>query len=176
MESNKAVTVGVAHELAQVIDENFLNIHYKTFPRASKLIILIGLTALFLLGTVSPTASAKQIDLGIISQIESSNRPSAVGDDGRSLGLFQLSKWPVLEYNKANGTRHDHSEALEPTTARKIADWYLHIRIPQMLGKRDSVRNRLIAYNCGISCLNRPRLPKTTELYLKKYKLLGGHA
>lgn len=116
---------------------------------------------------------AAEINLRVISQIESSGNPKAVGDGGRALGAFQLHKGVIQDWNTAHP--HDlkaHSDALQPRHAIRIAKWYLTIRIPKMLkskGLKDTLENRLWAYNAGIVSVKKGRMPKTTKKYIKKY-------
>jgi len=56
---------------------------------------------------------------------------------------------------------------------KEIAYWYMNVRIPQMLryyGIEDTVENRLISYNAGVSYVfPGKKLPNETVGYLKKY-------
>lgn len=115
-----------------------------------------------------------KISLPAIAAIESSNRPHAVGDGGKALGLYQIHPAVFEEFNKANKTRYrHHSHALEPITATLIADWYLHVRIPQILRwlkepiTRDSV---LTCWNMGCGAVKKGRVAKG---YIAKYRAIA---
>ena len=117
-----------------------------------------------------------EIDLNVIAQIESSGNAAAVGDGGKALGKFQLHQDVVVEYNRFHNTRYSHRIALDSTISSKIAHWYLHKRIPQMLRhfkKPVTTENVLIAYNAGILNAVRGRIPTTTKKYLTKYHNLA---
>lgn len=127
-------------------------------------------TVLLLVSCV-PAFAYTTISLEAIAQIESSGDPSAIGDNGKALGLYQLHKGVFQDYNKANKTKLDHRAcALEPVCATAVADWYLHLRIPQMLTAyrvpimRDTV---LTAYNMGIVSVKRG---KRATRYIKAYQ------
>lgn len=116
-------------------------------------------------------AYAVEINLKAVAWIESSGNPKAVGDNGKALGLYQLHKGVIDDYNKENHVLNTHSDALEPITAHKIAKWYLTIKIPKYLkyyGLKDTLANRLTAYNMGIKAVREKR---TAKKYLKKYLL-----
>lgn len=128
---------------------------------------------------VSPTKSVAQnsnmarIDLNAISQIESSGNPKAVGDGGKALGQFQLHYPLIQDFNRWNGTQYPHKAALNPITARKIADWSLHTYFPKILrrmGLEPTTDRLIVCFNAGCGALKRKNLPKTTQNYLKKYK------
>lgn len=121
-------------------------------------------------------AGAEMIDLDKIIMIESSGNPRAWRKADDSRGLYQITPICLKEYNNFHpGAEYSMDDLWNTSISTVIADWYLNVRIPQMLrhfGVPDSARNRIIAYNAGISYLadNKP-LPKKTVAYLKKYFL-----
>lgn len=122
-------------------------------------------------------ASIPQINLQVIAQIESSGNPGAIGDKGKALGLYQIHAVVVDEYNRFNKTSYAHKDALDRTISSKVADWYFHERIPQLLKhfkKPINTNNLILAYNAGIKAVIDGRMPKTTKDYLKKYSALMG--
>lgn len=124
-------------------------------------------------------ASAEPIDMARIRFIESSNNPLAhnLADDSR--GLYQITPICLKEYNNYHPKAPILPDELwDPAINTRVADWYLNKRIPQMLkyyGKPDTVRNRIIAFNAGISYIikNKP-LPRITKQYLIKYNREDG--
>lgn len=124
-------------------------------------------------GTASQAEAKTNIDINKINQIESSGREKVIGDDGKAFGLNQIHAATLKDYNKANNTNHTKDDLLNKDVNNKVADWYLNNEIPRMLkaiGKPDTVRNRLIAYNAGINKVKKGSiLSKTTTNYLKKY-------
>lgn len=116
--------------------------------------------------------AAPEIDLSAISRIESSNNPRAIGDGGRSLGLFQLSHYVVDDYNRHHNTRYLREDALDSKIAYKMAAWYLNVEIPRLLASFKlpvTPDNVLIAYNAGIRAVLTGKTPASTKAYLKKY-------
>lgn len=116
---------------------------------------------------------APQINLSAIAIIESSGNPRAIGRTGDS-GLFQITDAVRREYNQRTGSRITTADLFNARTATRIADWYLHKRIPEMLRyykKPVTARNIIIAWNAGILYVVKDKpLPHITEQFLKKYQ------
>lgn len=116
---------------------------------------------------------APQINLSAIAMIESSGNPKAIGRTGDS-GLFQITDVVRREYNQRTGARITTADLFNARTATRIADWYLHKRIPEMLRyykKPVTARNIIIAWNAGIRYVQKgEKLPRVTEQFLKKYE------
>jgi len=141
---------------------------------------LIGAT--FALGTPS-FASSVVIDMKKLAWIESSNNPRAVSYKGAKYGrgLYQVSEKVLKEWNDFHPhEKYTPEDLFDPEINRKIATWYLYVRIPYMLRRYkvpDTVEHRLIAYNWGIGHLvdwyragaDYNKLPKETRDFLKKY-------
>lgn len=122
-------------------------------------------------------ADSFAINLDAIAKIESSGNSGAIGDNGKSRGLFQLSYPVIQEYNSSHHTRYKHNDALNPLIARSIADWYFEKRIPAILHALKlpvNTRSKIVCFNAGCGALKRPSLPKITKAYLKKYQAFGG--
>lgn len=114
-----------------------------------------------------------QINLSTISSIESSGNPGAIGDHGRSRGLYQISKAVIDDYNRAHNTSYLHQDALDQEIGKKVASWYFQERIPALLKhfkKPVTLENLIVSYNCGIGCVVKGRVPPVTRAYIKKYK------
>lgn len=137
-------------------------------------------TCLIINGCIKPAlaqqASTPQIDLSAISIIESNSNPSAIGDNGNSYGAFQIHRKGILaDFNQVNGTNLTPKELLKLDISAHLAIWAFEERLPRLIksvGKPVNERNLIIAWNCGVSCLNRKSLPKTTISYLKKYQAI----
>lgn len=130
---------------------------------------------ILVLGMILVCASighSAEIDMAKISLIESSGNPLAHRKSDDSRGLFQITPICLKEYNNFHPKAGYSMEDLWNTSiSKKIADWYMNVRIPQLLrhyGHPDTVPNRIIAYNAGIKRVGN-KLPKTTIAYLKKY-------
>ena len=118
------------------------------------------------------TAHADEIDMAKIAQIESSGNPLAHNKADDSRGLYQITPICLKEYNNFHKVKYSMDDLWTPEVSHKIADWYLNVRIPQMLkhyGIKDTIRNRVWAYNAGIVNVINNRIPKTTQAYFKKY-------
>ena len=113
------------------------------------------------------------IDLNKIIAIESSGNANAFNKSSQARGLCQITPICLREWNDFNSTQYSKEDLFIPAVNKEIATWYLNVRIPQMLRhyrKEDSVRNRLIAYNAGISyVVNGKSLPSETVRYIEKY-------
>jgi hypothetical protein len=118
---------------------------------------------------------AQEVDLSIIAQIESSNNPLAYNKRTQATGLYQITPICLKDYNSYHkGMEYALNEMFEPSKGYSVALWYLETRIPQLLkhyGKPDTLETRLISYNCGIGCIDKP-LPVETKNYIIKYHKL----
>ena len=124
------------------------------------------------------TAHAIEIDMERIKQIESAGDPYALSHAG-ARGLWQIGGPALLDWNQYHRNEvYTLDDLWTPEINRKIANWYLHYRIPAMLryyGKPVTLENILISYNAGISyVVSGKPLPKETRAYIEKYKRLGG--
>jgi hypothetical protein len=136
-------------------------------------------TGIFLLFTLwyspaSITAHAGiPVQLEIIREIESSGRADAVGPSGER-GLYQVSEILRKEYNQFHKKQVSPEELFLPEINERIADWYLHERIPALLRhfkKPVTLENIIVAYNAGIATVAHSKpLPPITKAYIQKYK------
>lgn len=117
---------------------------------------------------------SNDVDMEKIYLIESSGNPNAwnKGEDARGLG--QIRPIVLKEWNNYNPKdQHIADDLFNSAVNKKIANWYMNKRIPQMLkyfGVPDTAENRIIAYNAGINYhVKGKELPKITKNYLKKY-------
>jgi hypothetical protein len=117
------------------------------------------------------------VDLAVIGKIESSGNPLAVGDGGKSIGLYQVSEIALRDYNQYHTVKVSKKELFDPMVNKRVANWIVNVRIPQMLKHfKQEVTNRNViwAFNCGIKCVIDKRIPPVTEQYFQKYQILGG--
>ena len=120
------------------------------------------------------TCYSAEIDLDIVIQIESNWKHNVRSHKG-AVGLCQITKPCLKDFNRYNKTRYTMSDVVNPQVNMRIAYWYLNERIPQMLRARGyvvTVENVLVAYNAGISNLKRWRLFNETREYIDKYNTL----
>lgn len=126
---------------------------------------------------IGATSGYAEMNLDALAMIESSNNPKAVNRDEGSYGLFQISPIALRDFNQQVGVKHTVKDLMRETTNAHIAIWLLEVRIPELLKhykKPITTRSVLISFNCGVGCLDRKKLPKTTRDYLAKYRRLTG--
>jgi soluble lytic murein transglycosylase-like protein len=151
----------------------------RSFPDINYFVAVgVALLVLWLIFAFTGMARA-DIDMSIIAKIESSGNPNAVSFRGEKYGrgLYQISEAVLKEYNSFNRTDIKPDELFNPETCYKVAYWYLHKRIPQMLRyyqKPVTLNNILISYNAGILYTIKEKIPTQTNQYIKKYKSLKG--
>ena len=120
------------------------------------------------------------IELAIIASIESSGYEKAINFRTKAYGLYQITQPALDDFCWAHGVYFELKEMLEKDKARRVAEWYLNIKIPQYLahyGFPDTETNRLIAWNWGIGNLKRAKktfepIPKETIDFVFKYQKL----
>lgn len=138
-----------------------------------RITIPILLLAIALIACNADKPIQTSVNMDKVAQIESSGNVRAYNKRSGATGLYQITQICLTEYNTYNQTRYNHpQDMLDPALNKKVALWYMNKRIPQLLryyDKADTVTNRLIAYNCGISCVVKGRIPKETKNYLRKY-------
>jgi soluble lytic murein transglycosylase-like protein len=96
-----------------------------------------------------------------IIQAESTNNPAAVSKAGQDsgLGLMQVSKVLLIDYNERHHTDIQQEELLDPETNIKVACWFLN-SIPRRIGldeipvTNESLSKVYAAYNVGIRNFN----------------------
>ena len=142
----------------------------------------VGLFLLIILVTVTffavnVQASDVVVDLNKIKMIESSNCRDLYGRYEHARGCYQITQIVVDEWNNFHkGESYVLDDMLDEAKAKGVADWYLHVRIPQMIryfNKEVTIRNIIISWNAGISYVayDKP-IPRITKLFLTKYKKL----
>lgn len=117
-----------------------------------------------------------EISMDRIATIESSNNPNAYNQYSGAKGLYQITDICLQDYNQYHSNGFTTKQLYDVNVNYTIANWYMNKRIPQLLrhyNQADTVENRLIAYNCGIGCVLKGKLPKETRDYIKKYNRLN---
>lgn len=150
----------------------------KFYAITSTIVNLILLVAIFTM------ARAEEIDLNIISKIESSDNPLAYNRISQARGLYQITPICLEDYNNAHPTTTIALNSLyNPQVARKVATWYI-TRLKQIMAKNGiscQISHILISYNWGIGNFlkwhkaggNFNNLPKETQNYILKYQKLA---
>jgi hypothetical protein len=125
-------------------------------------------------GLSSQANANENIDMNKIFNIESSMNPKAENKKSGAIGLGQITPVVLKEWNNINKEKYSKNDLYDPKVNSKISDWYINKRIPEMLNYYkipDNTKNRLIAYNAGISYLiKNKKLPQETINYIKKYE------
>lgn len=120
-----------------------------------------------------------KINLFAIAMIESGGNPHALNQKSGARGLFQITSICLKEWNNFHPEdKHDSADLYNPDVNRKIAEWYLDVRIPSMLrayGMPDTFDMILASYNAGIGVVRKWRkgerhLPQETMDYIQAYK------
>ena len=111
------------------------------------------------------------IDMDKIAMIESSGNPNAYNGRSGAIGLYQITKICLDDYNLYNAPVLPRNALWRPEVNEKVAQWYMNKRIPQLLryyGHADTIENRIIAWNAGIKYVGK-NVPRETLDYIKKY-------
>ena len=108
-------------------------------------------------------------ELNSIAMKESSRDPYiGLHPDGVSYGLMGITNDVEKEYRTYNGEFLDRENLKDNI---KLSAWYWGERIPQMIeyfGAKNTLRNRVIAYNAGISyVVNGNEIPERTKGYIQ---------
>ncbi len=137
-------------------------------------------------------AFGETVDLDAICEIESAclSNPSTkqakiYNPSSKARGAFQITEICLQDYLAYHPNEIiDVDQLYDYEISRKIASWFLEIRIPKLIrklyGKKYiTLENKLIAYNFGIGNLGqylkgKKTLPRESANYIKKYKKLTG--
>jgi soluble lytic murein transglycosylase-like protein len=133
----------------------------------------IILSVIILIVLLCGVAKADDVNMDVIKQIESSGNPLAYNRSSKARGHYQITPIVLEEFNHYKRTNYTSNDLFNPATNFLIADWYMNKRIPQMFKYfkiKDTVRNRIIAYNAGIVYARNGFAPSETRNYIKKYE------
>ena len=117
--------------------------------------------------------NAVYIDISIIAMIESGGNPLAYNKKSGAIGLCQITKPVLIEFNRHFKQHYTTKDLYNGRINVLVADWYMNHRIPQMLKHykiEDTVRNRLWAYNADIGRVLDGNMPNETKNYIVKYE------
>jgi hypothetical protein len=141
-----------------------------------KFILFVILALIIAIGLCCGKVKAETIDLSIIAKIESENNPLAYNSKSGARGLYQITAICMNDYSMYHKTGYILQDLFNPEINKKIAEWYLNIRIPFLLShykQETSLDNILWAYNAGIGNLVKGIKPKETRNYILRYKQLA---
>ncbi len=120
-------------------------------------------------------ACAAEVDMAVISQIESSNNALAYNKHSKAVGLCQITPVVLREYDQTYKQRHVLKDLFDAEFNLLVAEWYMNHKIPAYLKHyhiKDTPNNRIFAYNAGILSVKRRNMPDETKSYIKKYNQL----
>lgn len=143
--------------------------------RSEAVIAWVFAAAFIVMMLLCVSCFASEVDMEAIKQIESSGNVMAYNRVSKATGLYQITPIVLTEFNHYKKTSYKQGDLFNPGTNFLIADWYMNKRIPQMFkhfNVKDTVRNRLIAYNAGIVYARNGFAPKETVKYIQKYNKL----
>lgn len=137
--------------------------------------IVVFLTLLTILTLIAGCAwASSDVDMTVITEIESGGNVNGYNRSSHARGLCQITPVVLAEYDATFHSHHNVDELYIGQFNLLVGDYYMNFKIPRYLKHyhiKDTVRNRLIAYNCGIRCLVRNRTPpKETIEYVLKYE------
>jgi hypothetical protein len=144
--------------------------------RMAFLAILIAGAVISIILLLTICRMAADVNMAIVSQIESNNNANAFNSGSGAIGLCQVTPILLKEYNQIWGENFRRHELFNPQVNMQIAEWYMNQRIPYLLkhfNQPDTLENRLLAYNAGIRAVIKHRMPKESHNYIIKYKRLA---
>ena len=113
--------------------------------------------AIYLFGAASITTSAHAITekeltdvLTAIRTVESSNNPSAIGDSGNAIGVYQIWKVYHQDATEFSGIGGKYRDCLDPVYADKIVRAYMgRYATEKRLGRPVTQRDIAVMHNGG---------------------------
>ena len=117
---------------------------------------------------------AEEVDMRIIAQIESSGNAKSIGDNGQALGLYQLHKGVIMDYNRITRSDVKFGDRSDPAISKRVAVWYMETEIPRLLryyGLKTDLNAKLTAWNMGVGAVKQG---KRATGYINKYNRIKG--
>ena len=137
------------------------------------ILILLAQPVLIVRAEAAPSA---RVDVRIIAVLESGGDPLAYNAHEQAYGAFQIRQCVIMDYNTAGPGRSRPlilTDMYDDFLSEVVADWYVNEAIPKYLTYyrvQDTVDNRLIAYNMGVTALASGRkIPALTRAYVRMY-------
>jgi hypothetical protein len=106
----------------------------------------------------------------IIKHVESNNKESAIGDNGKAYGVVQIHKICVADINRIYKTEYTHRQAFDETCSREMFMLYISygIKVFNLIRCRSPTEEEIVKmWNGGIY---RGYLKKSTRAYYERYK------
>ena len=167
------------HPISFILCKVYIGI-LSTLKHLRKWVLFFGLGAyISLFGITGSSHGFAQVPISLdsIAHIESSNNPLAKSNrpNDPSYGLYQITPIALEDYCQFNKDCPSEEDLFDPVVSHTIASWMFSKRIPQLLkhfNEKVNIDNMLTAYNCGIGCVVKGKMPAITRNYIKKYKAL----
>ena len=141
-----------------------------------KLTLGLILTALIHFYGGNVAYGAERVNIVIVAQIESNFNARAYNKHSGAIGICQIIPKHVLpEFNGRFKTHYNKRDLYKTEINMMIADWYLNTRVPEYLAHfkiKDTIDNRIWAYDAGIGNVVKHRKPKETRNYIVKYHMI----
>lgn len=146
------------------------------------ILILLSQPCLTCRGYAEAAPSAR-VDVRIIAVLESGGDALAYNALEGATGAHQIRQCVITDYNTAGPGRCNPltlTDMYDEFISERVASWYINEAVPKYLryyNIKDTIDNRLIAYNAGIGTLASGRkVPAVTKAYVKMYHeiLTGG--
>jgi hypothetical protein len=137
---------------------------------ATSLIVMLIILCLFCSGAWA------DVDMDIISIIESNNNTSAYNPGSGARGMYQITAiaWKDVQNNFPALKQYSFDCAYQPEIARLFAEAYFMLidRYLRHYGLEINLTNRLACYNQGIKLTRKGILGRESRNYIAKYTLL----
>jgi hypothetical protein len=104
----------------------------------------------------------------VLKFVETENKPTAVGDQGRSFGVLQIQWVAIQDVNDKFGTQYTHEDAFNVACAEEIFELYLDIwtrNLERREGRKATTEDIVRIWNGGPTGYKRD----TTLKYFRKY-------
>jgi len=124
-------------------------------------VIIISIIWVGKITTIEPAEiSDEERLLSIIALAESSNGLNKTGDNGKSIGIYQIGEDVLMDYNKAHHTLIPHKALYDDDISRDVAEWHMKQIIKQLRKKAMLCTARVVyVWNVGYSSM-RKEIPK----------------
>jgi len=167
--------------------------HTDPFRPRFNSVLAIGIIVLLLILAIVKMAKGEEICIPCIIQIESSGNPNAYNEKSGAIGLMQITKtcledfndwsWRITDNEGRNPLpikeppRYNMGDMYNPSKNVEVGTWYLNRIKNHYLKGKGTIEDILICYNWGYGNwrkwkAGKVKLPRETRNYIKRYKQL----
>ena len=97
---------------------------YRKWPFRRGVLLALCFSAVALCANSVPSRDLETL-LDAIAEIESGNRPNAIGDKGRAIGAYQIHRAYWKDGTRLLGVKWSYRDAFDPGKARRVVRAYL---------------------------------------------------